>query len=672
MSDSKNIKNKIKELVEQLNRWDWEYYMLNEPSVSDEVYDNFYRELEVLEQQFPDLIMSNSPTQNIGQWNNNKFAKFKHKKLMLSLNKAFSKEDLFKFLNETKENLKINNLSFSLEPKIDGLSISLHYQNGRLIKAITRGNGVQGDDVTKNVFQISELPKEIPFLKDIEIRGEVYLSKSQFEKINKQLLKNNQKTFSNPRNAASGTLKLLNPETVKERGLSILLYDIVNASELGFVSQEELLNTLKSWNIPTNSYIKNISDFNQIWDYVIAFKELKNSFDYDCDGFVIKVNNLKYWDELGQTSKFPKYAIAFKYETEEKVGLIKKITATVGRTGKITYLAHFNESLELNQTMVSNATLHNYEFINEMKINEGDEVLVIKSGEIIPKVIGLVKKNTDTIFRKLEKCPSCSFELLTKEGFVDQFCVNENCHEKRIRSLIHFCSNQAMNIETLGSEIIRTFYEKGFLTDILSIYRLSDYKENIVQLNSFGSSIKNKNTDFKKYNNIINSINQSKKTTVDTLLFAIGIPNIGKNVAKLISQKINKISDLLTLDLDTLLEINTIGNIIISSIKNFISIPENINLIKKLDEIIEYQENQEKVSNTLENLTFVITGTLSESRDYFKNIIEQNGGKVTNTISKNTNYLLVGENPGSKIEKANKLNIKIINETEFDSILSNK
>ncbi|WXA52191.1 NAD-dependent DNA ligase LigA [Mycoplasmopsis cynos] len=669
MSDSKNIKNKIKELVEQLNRWDWEYYMLNEPSVSDEVYDNFYRELEVLEQQFPDLIMSNSPTQNIGQWNNNKFAKFKHKKLMLSLNKAFSKEDLFKFLNETKENLKINNLSFSLEPKIDGLSISLHYQNGRLIKAITRGNGVQGDDVTKNVFQISELPKEIPFLKDIEIRGEVYLSKSQFEKINKQLLKNNQKTFSNPRNAASGTLKLLNPKTVKERGLSILLYDIVNASELGFVSQEELLNTLKSWNIPTNSYIKNISDFNQIWDYVIAFKELKNSFDYDCDGFVIKVNNLKYWDELGQTSKFPKYAIAFKYETEEKVGLIKKITATVGRTGKITYLAHFNESLELNQTMVSNATLHNYEFINEMKINEGDEVLVIKSGEIIPKVIGLVKKNTDTIFRKLEKCPSCYFELLTKEGFVDQFCVNENCHEKRIRSLIHFCSNQAMNIETLGSEIIRTFYEKGFLTDIISIYKLSNYKEQIVQLNSFGSSRKNKNTDFKKYNNIINSINQSKKTTVDTLLFAIGIPNIGKNVAKLISQKMNKISDLLTLDLDTLLEINTIGNIIISSIKNFISIPENINLIKKLDEIIEYQENQEKVSNTLENLTFVITGTLSESRDYFKNIIEQNGGKVTNTISKNTNYLLVGENPGSKIEKANKLNIKIINESEFNSLI---
>ncbi|UWW00972.1 NAD-dependent DNA ligase LigA [Mycoplasmopsis felis] len=341
MSDSKNIKNKIKELVDRLNMWDWEYYMLNEPSVSDEVYDNFYRELEVLEQQFPDLIMSNSPTQNIGQWNNNKFAKFKHKKPMLSLNKAFSKEDLFKFLNETKENLKINNLSFSLEPKIDGLSISLHYQNGRLIRAITRGNGVQGDDVTKNVFQISELPKEIPFLKDIEIRGEVYLSKSQFEKINKQLLKNKQKTFSNPRNAASGTLKLLNPETVKERGLSILLYDIVNASELGFVSQEELLNTLKSWNIPTNSYIKNISDFNQIWDYVIAFKELKNSFDYDCDGFVIKVNNLKYWDELGQTSKFPKYAIAFKYETEEKVGLIKKITATVGRTGKITYLNPF-------------------------------------------------------------------------------------------------------------------------------------------------------------------------------------------------------------------------------------------------------------------------------------------------------------------------------------------
>ncbi|WAM00945.1 hypothetical protein NWE60_06040 [Mycoplasmopsis felis] len=226
-----------------------------------------------------------------------------------------------------------------------------------------------------------------------------------------------------------------------------------------------------------------------------------------------------------------------------------------------------------------------------------------------------------------------------------------------------------MNIETLGSEIIRTFYEKGFLTDIISIYKLSDYKEQIVQLNSFGSSRKNKNTDFKKYNNIINSINQSKKKTVDTLLFAIGIPNIGKNVAKLISQKMNKISDLLTLDLDTLLEINTIGNIIISSIKNFISIPENINLIKKLDEIIEYQENQEKVSNTLENLTFVITGTLSESRDYFKNIIEQNGGKVTNTISKNTNYLLVGENPGSKIEKANKLNIKIINESEFNSLI---
>ncbi|TDV24292.1 DNA ligase (NAD+) [Mycoplasmopsis mustelae] len=660
------IQRQIQGLVNKLNQWDWEYHQLGNPSVSDQVYDNEYKTLESLEQQFPQFILPNSPTQKLGEWNSNKFAKISHKKPMLSLNKAYSKEDVFKFLNDIKQKVNISDLAFNLEPKIDGLSIALKYQNGKLIQAVTRGNGVQGDDVTENIFQINLLPKKIPYSKDIEIRGEIYLSKTRFKQLNENLEKLGKKVFANPRNATAGTLKLLDKNIVKERGLSILAYDIVNANEHQFNYQSEITQKLKNWGFPVSPYMHHSSDFNEIWRYVQDFKNLKNDFEFECDGFVIKLNNLQYWDLLGHTSKFPKYALAFKYETEEKIGTIKEITTTVGRTGKITYVANFEEKLELNQTLVSNATLHNYEYILDMNINIGDKVLVIKSGEIIPKVIALVRKNSENAFAKISNCPACGSLLIEKDGQVDQFCINENCSEQRIRALIHFCSKQCANIETLGNEIVRFLYQNNFIIDFVSIFELKQHKEAITKFKSFGNT--KKNNEFKKIDNILNSIEKSKNIKLANALFAIGIANIGQTVAQLIAQKITKLSDLININLDILLEINTIGPIIVESIKQFISKENNRMQLIALDGIFNYQ-SESKGSDKLANLVFVITGTLSQNRDWFKNEILRSGGKVSSSISKNTNYLLAGENAGSKLDNALKLGVKVINEQEFMDIL---
>ncbi|WP_435129853.1 NAD-dependent DNA ligase LigA [Mycoplasma sp. 6243] len=661
------VKHQIQQLVEKINQWDWEYYMLDAPSVSDSEYDSEYKRLQALEETFSDLILPNSPTLKLGAWNNEKFAKVIHQKPMLSLNKAYSKEDVFKFLNDIKQQIS-SDISFNCEPKIDGLSISLKYVDGRLIQALTRGNGIEGDDVTENVFQIENLPKQINYLKPIEIRGEVYLSKTRFNQLNKKLETDNKKLLANPRNAAAGTLKLLDKNIVKERGLSIILYDITDPILHNINLQSDVVNFLNQLNLPTSKHNKTSADFDEIWNFIKEFKEIKNSFEYDCDGFVIKLNNLKYWDSLGRTSKFPKYAIAYKYETEEKVAKIKEIIATVGRTGKITYVANFKDKVELNQTWVSNATLHNYEYIKDMNININDDVLVIKSGEIIPKVIALVHKNSDGIFKKVTKCPSCNQLLHQNDSLVDQFCINQHCPEQKIRALIHFCSKQCVNIESLGNEIIKLFYQKGYINTFSSIYMLNKYKNDIIKLPSFGNS-KSKNKEYKKIDNILSSIDKSKSIKLANALFALGIPNVGKTAATLIAAKITKLTDLTIINLNSLLQINTIGQVIIDSIKSFIKNPNMLEEIYKLDSIFEYINDDIKTSDLLKGKNFVITGTLSKSRDFFKDQIIKNGGNVVSSISKNTNFLLAGENAGSKLQKAYDLGIKVINEDYFNQMI---
>ncbi|MBN4084424.1 NAD-dependent DNA ligase LigA [Mycoplasma sp. CSL10166] len=661
MKENKKIQLKIEQLVKKINKWNYEYFQLNEPSVEDLVYDKNLQELILLEKQYPQYILENSPTLNLGSYASNKFSKFVHKNPMLSLEKAYSENDLLRYYNNLNKSLNNPKINFCLEPKIDGLSISLHYSRGKLIRAITRGDGTEGEDVTENVIQIEGVPLSLNQDIDLEVRGEIYMSKSTYNKLNEEFIKNNKKIFANPRNAASGTLRQLDKNVVKERNLSIILYDLVNAQDYNIDLQSSVKKFLDNLGFPTNKNIMVADSFEQLIELVEKFRELKNEFEFDCDGYVIKLNQIKYWEQLGKTSKFPKYAIAFKYETQEATSIIKNITASVGRTGKITYIANFDE-VNLNQTNVNNATMHNYEYIRNLNVNIGDQITIIKSGEIIPKVIGLNKKNTNGVFSKILNCPSCGNLLVEKEGFVDQFCVNQNCEEQIIKKLIHFVSKKSMNIETLGEKNIRLFYDLGYVKNIKDIYNLKKYAKEINQIPGFKSKTN------KKLNNILNSIEVSKTTKLFKALFSIGIPNIGIQVAQLITNDISKLTDLFNINLEKLTQINTIGEIITQSIREYIKIDDNRNLLEFLDSILIYEQEVQD-SNILDNLNFVITGTLSKSREYFKEMIEKNGGKISSSVSSKTTYLLYGENPGSKYEKALKLNVKLLTEEDFKKLI---
>nr|WP_036452002.1 NAD-dependent DNA ligase LigA [Mycoplasma buteonis] len=658
ITEDTKITKKMKELIAKINRWNDEYYNQDNPTVSDQEYDITLRELESLENQYPHLILSDTPTLKIGGMSDKKFTKYTHTKPMLSLAKAYSLAEVEKFL-ETNFKEQKKNLSYTLEPKIDGLSIALHYQEGQLVKAVTRGDGKIGEDVTENVYQIRSIPKRINYLKRIEIRGEVYLSKANFDKLNAELSQNEQKLFANPRNAASGTLRQLDPQIVAYRQLDALMYDIVSPEEHHIYSQKEVYETLLKWGFLVHPYFALEDEVENILTKVSDFIELKNDFVFDCDGLVIKVNDITLWDKLGKTAKFPKYAIAFKYETEEAISTITKIEATVGRTGKITYVAEI-APVTLNQTTVSKATLHNYEYIQMLNLNIGDDIKIIKSGEIIPKIIALVNKNSVGVFEKVDLCPSCQSNLVKIDENVDQFCVNELCVEKQIRSLIHFVSRQAFNIKTLGENILRLFYSNGYISDFVSIFELKKYESEILKLRSFKE---------KKTQNILNNIEEAKKIELYKVLYAIGIKHIGLQVAQLICQKLTCLSDLSKMNLNELEFINTIGEKIIFSLKEFVSEPKNIDLLQKLDRILTYEKTTQN-SDKLSNKIFVITGTLSQSRDYFKDLIVKNDGKIASSVSKNTTYLLAGKEAGSKLTKAQNLGIKILSEEEFNDLLN--
>ncbi|QGZ97381.1 NAD-dependent DNA ligase LigA [Mycoplasma sp. NEAQ87857] len=656
---NKKPEQKIIELTNLINEHNNNYYNLNQPTISDQEYDLLLRELEELESLYPEFIQQNSPTINVGAFANSKFQKVTHKIPMLSLAKAYSIEDIEKFVDNITKITKNSNPKFSIEPKIDGLSINLKYQNGKLIQASTRGDGKIGEDVTENIYQINSIPKFINYYQDLEVRGEVFLGKSNFLKINKQLEKEGSKTFANPRNAASGTLRQLDSKIVKQRNLNAILYDVAQPLEHNLTSQIQVINFLKDLNFNTNEYSYLANSFADLKTKISEFKDLKNTFDYDCDGLVIKYDDINQWNKLGFTAKFPKYAIAFKYETEEAITKIVDIKTTVGRSGKITYVAQL-EPIELNQTTVTFATLHNYDFIYNLNININDEVKVIKSGEIIPKIIALVSKNSNDILPKTLNCPACESILEEIDDNVDQFCLNPNCDEKKIKQLVHFVSRQALNIVALGESTIRQFYEIGLITDFISIFDLKNKKDSILSLPLYQE---------KKTQNIIDAIEASKNITLQKALFALGIKHIGYQVAGLISKEIDKLYDLINLNLSILETINTIGTKITSSIAEYIQDSNNQELLKQLDEILIYTNQTTSNSQKLEGLIFVITGSLSKDRNYFKELIENNGGKVTSAISKNTNYLLAGEKSGSKLAKAQKLNISVINEEQFNELI---
>ncbi|WP_029513658.1 NAD-dependent DNA ligase LigA [Mycoplasmopsis primatum] len=652
--DKTVAQKRIKELVEILNQWNYEYYQLNKPSVSDTDYDKALLELENLENDFPELRQEDSPTQILGSFASERFSKVKHDKPMLSLAKAYSYDEVQKFIDNIEKTVPIDDITFNIEPKIDGLSISLLYKKGKLTRAVTRGNGIEGEDVTLNIYQIESIPKVINYDKTLEVRGEVFLFKKDFAKMNQ-----NEKSFANARNAASGTLRQLDYKMVKKRNLSAFLYEVVDPINHNVYTQHQAIEFMKQLGIPTNPS-SFVAEIEELEDAISNFAEIKNKLEYDADGLVIKLNDLRLWSLLGKTAKFPKHSIAFKYDVETATTKITKILTTVGRTGKITYIAN-TEPIELNQTTVRAATLHNYNFIKTMNINIGDDVNIIKAGEIIPKVIGLANEKTiNSCFPKAYNCPSCKSLLVEYDDNVDQFCTNENCDEKNINGIFHFCSRDAMNIIGLGLSTIKDFYPK-FIRNINDIFLLEQHYNELIKLPRYGEQ---------KINNILASIEKSKNNDFHKVLFSLGIKHLGLRVAKLLSEKYNSFEQILNDEnLSKIQDVKNIGPKIIDSLYAFIQHAKNRELLLYLDSIFTYNQQKQKISNIFENTTFVITGALSRPRDYFVKIIEQNSGVVASSVSSKTNILLTGENTGSKLDKAKKLNVKIINENEFYQLL---
>lgn len=657
---SKKIQKQIEELVNDINKWNHEYFDLEKPSVSDRVYDSHLKLLIDLENKYPELILPNSPTKKIGSSTKENFKKVKHKKAMLSLAKAYSFEEINKFLNDVQAQCENEFISFFIEPKIDGLSISLHYENGVLVKAITRGDGIVGEDVSNNVISIiKDIPINIPYKQNIEVRGEIFLSKSRF----KTIIETEGINYANPRNLASGTLRQLNLEIVKRRNLSSFIYEVVENEKHNLFTQEEIIDFLIKNNFNVFKTRKIVNNLEEIKLFIKDFDVVKKNLDYETDGIVIKLNETKFYNKIGYTSKFPKYSIAYKFDDEIVNSILEDIFITIGRTGIVTYNAKFKPVL-LKGTIVGAATLHNYNYIKDLNLNIGDEISIKKAGEIIPKIVGLVNKNTIDVFPKINICPFCKKKLIETNTQNLQICSNVNCDEQNIRKIVHFASREAMQIDGLAEGIVRKFYKLNILTKIEDIYELKEKKDFIIQQKGMGE---------KFWSNLNIGIENSKKNNLEKLIFALGINQLGSKNAKQLASFINIFENIKNIDFEKLEMIKDIGPILIKEIKCYLNNPYNIKLINYLISIginPKYQIENINDNNFFYQKSIVVTGTLKIVRSELINLLELNGAKITNSISKNTDFLLVGENPGSKLEKAKNLKIKIIYEDELNELLN--
>lgn len=667
-----NIKLRIKQLTDNLNQWNYEYYAQNNPSVDDAVYDNCLKELKELEDQYPEYKIIDSPTQRVGGYISEKFEKIKHLNPMLSLDNIFDYQGLVKFNKTISESITDNYFNYVIEPKIDGLSISVIYENSKLKYACTRGDGITGEIVTPNVLTIKDIPLYISEkYKDqiIEVRGEIYISKKDFELLNNGL----DKKFANPRNAASGSLRNLDSSITASRNLKAFMYNIPEATKIGLNNQSEVIEWLKENKFKTSELIKQANNVDEIWNYINEIANIRNNLQYDIDGIVIKLNQINQYDNVGFTSKFPKWAIAYKFPAEIATTKLLDIFVDVGRTGKITYTAKL-EPVKLSGSMISAATLHNYDFIKDKNIKINSYVKIYKAGEIIPYVFDIDpnKSNQNELinFVKPEYCPYCKSKLVQEVDIVDLFCVNEQCDQKIKRQIEYFVSRDVMNIDGISYAIIEKLYDNKLIGNEWDLYELINKKELIINMDL---KIKDK-----MYENIIQSILKSKNNSLERLISSLAIKNIGSNTAKIIAKHFKTYESFMQANYEQLLSINIIGEKTANEIISFFKsdrakyIYEKINyyqinkafIPEKFANYDLYQANSLLEKNQIyKNKNFVITGTFSINRNLIKQILEEiYECKVTNSVTKKTDFLLAGSDGGSKLEKAKLLNITIVEE----------
>lgn len=656
MSDL-NRYNELKQIILYHND---RYYNQDDPEISDYDYDMMMQELKALEKKHPEYVTSDSPTQKVGGTAKREAGVLvRHNVPMLSLQDVFSKEEVEQFVNDMQEQL--DDPTFVVEYKIDGLSLALRYVNGKLDVAITRGDGIlQGEDVTVNAKVIKDVKKTLKDpLEYLEVRGEVYMTNDAFDKVNEIQEIQGKKLFANPRNCAAGTLRQLDSKITKERNLSMFVFNIQDVRGREFASHSEGYEFLKKQGIKIIEDYKICKTADEVWRAIVAIGENRDKLDYDIDGAVVKIDSFADRRKLGNTAKVPRWAIAYKYPPEEKETKLLEIELSVGRTGRITPTAVF-EPIRLCGTTVSRATLHNQDFIDDLDIRIGDTIVVYKSGEIIPKVRRVVKEKrpVDSVPYVIgDKCPVCGAPAMRIGDNADIKCTNHSCPSKLVRNIVNFVGRDAMDIKGFGFAYVETLVNHGYLKDLSDIYGLIDKRQELLDKKIIGLV---KSTD-----NLLNAIEGSKTNDASKLLTSLGISNVGKSAAKSLMRKFKSIDNLMDASYAQLIEVNDIGDISATAIIKYFKNPENREMINKLKdygvnmEIIEEAGSDDRFAD----MTFVVTGTLPTlSRKQASELIEKHGGKVSGSVSKKTNYLVAGENAGSKLTKAQTLGIDVINE----------
>ena len=659
-----NPHERIQELVDLLNRYNYEYYTLDKPSVSDQEYDRLMQELMKLENMYPDLILPNSPTSRVGGKVNESFNKITHEIPLLSLSNVFTESDIITFDNRIrKENIK--NPKYVCELKIDGLSVSLRYKDGKLLYAATRGNGIIGEDITDNVKTIKTIPLTLTKPIDIEVRGEIYISKKTLLEINEQRRKDNLEPFKNARNLAAGSIRQLDSKVAAERHLDAFIYHLPNPLDYGINTHLEALNFMKELGFVINPNNKLVDGIDGILSYIEEKTKLRETLPYDIDGVVIKLNNILDQMKLGSTVKYPKWATAYKFPPEEVVTKLKDIIFTVGRTGQVTPNAIL-EPVNVMGSTISKTTLHNEDYVKEKDIRVGDYVVIIKAGDVIPRVESVKKERRIKElpeFEMIKNCPICNSPLIKKDS--NYYCTNIKCDARHIEGLIHFSCREAMNITGLGERIVEDLYNLGYVKTIIDFYHLDKYKNELMLLEGYGE---------KSIQNLLDEIEKSKTNSLEKLIFALGIRHVGLKTATILARKYLDLDNLINTTEDELSDIPDIGNEISKSVYSYFQDEHNLELINKLKELgMNTKYLGKSIDNpNIKDKSFVITGTLNIKRDELKDKIITNGGKVIDSVSKKTDYVILGENPGSKYDKAVKLGINILNEKEIFEMLNEK
>ena len=654
------MQDRMNELIDIINEADYNYHTLDNPTITDQEYDKYLRELIEIEEAHPEWIREDSPTQHAGGKIIEGFEKVQHKIPMMSLSDVFSEAELINFDEKIKK--EGINPEYMCELKIDGLSVSLLYEKGRLVRAATRGDGTTGEDITHNVKTIKVIPLKLKEPVDIEVRGEIFMNKKTLEELNEKRKAKGEPLLQNCRNAAAGSIRQLDSKIAAQRKLDNFIYHLPDPEDYGLTTHAEAIEYMRKLGFkinPNNRLVKNI---NEVIEFINEKGELRPSLPYDIDGVVVKVNDLRQQQKLGYTAKYPKWATAYKFPAEEVLTKLNDIIFTVGRTGQITPNAVLDPVIVAGST-ISRATLHNEDYVKEKDLKIGDIVSIRKAGDVIPEVVERkLERRTgkEKDFVMITNCPMCNTPLVKKEGQVDYYCPNNKCPARHIEGLIHFASRDAMNIDGLGDRIMEDFYNFHFIGNIADIYSLKDHQQDLIRLEGFGD---------KSVSKLLEAIEKSKENSLERLIFALGIPHVGAKTAKILAQNFETMDNLINASEEELTNIDDIGGIIAKSIINYFQDNHNMSIVEELKDLglnMKYLGKSIEKDDNFYGKTFVLTGSLELfTRDEAKEQIESLGGKTVDSVSKKTSVVIVGSNPGSKYTKAQSLNIPIWTEEEF-------